>query len=489
VAIVGKPQLVVLVGTGAGRGYTIDARLTIGRDPDCDVWIPDTDVTRNHAVVERTPGDEFVLRDLGSRNGTRVNGTRVQERVLKIGDMVGVAASTVLMFTHHDPVQDQFMHLQKMEALGQLAGGVAHDFNNLLAVIANNALFLQGPPCGWEAVNECAQEISQAVERGAGLTQSLLEFARSGRYDEKPVDLSHLLDDAIALARRTFDRAIEISADLHPNQTVAGDRLQLFQVMMNILLNAKDAMPDGGRLVVASEIVELHDADVATRPLRTGPHARVRIQDDGVGMDEVTRRRVFEPFFTTKDKTKGTGLGLSMAYGIVKRHRGHIEVDARPQRGSVFTIFLPLLPDVGVPEVRRRQPTGDMARVQKGCVLVVDDDELVVRSTTRLLQSLGFETLEARDGAEAVAAFEEHRTQIDVVLLDLVMPNVSGTQTFHILKKLDPQVRVLLTSGYTDHQNVDTLLERGACGFIPKPPQASTLGSVITELLGKRPAR
>jgi CheY-like chemotaxis protein len=379
------------------------------------------------------------------------------------------------------------MHLQKMEALGQLAGGVAHDFNNLLAVIANNALFLQGPPCEWEEVKDCAVEISQAVERGAGLTQSLLDFARSGRYNEKPVDLSRLLEDVIALARRTFDRAIEIFADLHPLQTVAGDRLQLFQVMMNLLLNAQDAMPDGGRLKVVSEVIDLAEGDIATRPLRSGLHARIQVEDDGVGMDDVTRRRVFEPFFTTKDKTKGTGLGLSMAYGIVKRHRGHVEVDAQPHRGSVFTIFLPLLPDVDVPEIRRRQPTGDMARVQKGCVLVVDDDELIVRSTTRLLQSLGFETLEARDGAEAIAAFEEHHEKIDVVLLDLVMPNVSGTQTFHILKKLDPQVRVLLTSGYTDHQNVDTLLERGACGFIPKPPQAATLNSVITEILGRGP--
>jgi signal transduction histidine kinase/CheY-like chemotaxis protein len=482
---VGDPKLVVLVGTGAGHAYALDTESYIGRQPDCDIWLPDGDVSRRHAVVKKTDNGDVVLRDLGSSNGTMVNGTPVEEHVLKIGDMIRIGASTVLHFTHHDVVQEQLQHLQKMEALGQLAGGVAHDFNNLMAVIANNLPVMRGESCDRATLEDCIQEIQLAVEHGASLTKSLLDFAHSGALDEKALDLSQLVNDVTMLAQRTFDRAIQFKIRTQPNQSVTGDRSQLFQVLMNILLNAQEAMPMGGQLTVTCETLFLDANEVAARSLSVGPHVRISIKDSGVGMGEETKRRVFEPFFTTKDASEGTGLGLSMAYGIVKRHRGHIELQSERGQGSEFTIYLPLLPEMETAQVRRRALTPELPQHAQGGILVVDDDTLVRNSTSRLLRSLGFDVLTASDGTEAVSIFEELHAQIDLVLLDMVMPNLDGTQTFHILKKLDPEVNVLLTSGYTDHQDVDALLELGARGFISKPHQASKLSKMIMDLLAE----
>jgi signal transduction histidine kinase/CheY-like chemotaxis protein len=484
-----RAQLIVLVGSGAGRTYTVEDEIVIGRVPEAGIRISSDDVSRRHARVRRTAQNAFVVEDLGSRNGTLVNGVPVKEQELSPGDKIRVGGKTVLMFICYDPLEDQILQSQKLEALGQLAGGVAHDFNNLLGAILANVSFLQSlPPATTlepRQVQECLRDMELAAQRAGQLTKQLLGFARRDTRQVQNLDAASLLREVRHLASRTFDQGIQITVETPPDLVVVGDPSQLHQVLMNLCINARDAMPEGGTLSLSAECMMLSEEQVITLPfLVPGAYVVITVKDTGQGMSDEVHRHIFEPFFTTKGAGRGTGMGLSIAYGIIKNHGGHITAESRPGQGAVFRIYLPAGDPLGA---RTATPT---VRTVKGVtpggggtILVVEDEEILRNGTRRLLEGVGFTVLCAGDGEQAVSLFRGEGARIDLVLLDMVMPKMGGVETFHEIRRIKPSVKVLLTSGYTEQTTVQALLTAGAEGFLPKPYDAATLMQSLSQLL------
>ncbi len=482
-----RAQLIVLAGEAAGRTYAVAERAVIGRG-EVEIRISSDDASRRHAVVERTP-EGYCVRDLGSRNGTRVNGLPVNEpQLLKFGDKIRIGGKTILMFTPYDRVEDQLLQSQKMESIGHLAGGVAHDFNNLLGSLVANLAFLRGLTrdtiIGHTDVQECLEEMQQATQRAAELTRQLLGFARRGAPELRPVSVEKLVEDTRLLTSRTFPRDIQLEVNLEAGVHVSGDANQLHQVLMNLLINARDVMPKGGRISISARQLELSEEELVTLPgLMPGLYCLLSVADTGSGMDERTRRRVFEPFFTTKPRGEGTGMGLAIVYGIVRNHGGHIEVESEPGQGASFRIFLPAIAAPSTARVAAIPARGSTRGLAVGLVLVVDDEEIVRKSTRRLLEGMGYGVLLAVDGEEALEVYRKHHDMVSLVLLDMIMPKLGGAETFHALREIDPKVKVLLTSGYAEHGSVRALIAAGASGFLPKPYEAASIAEAIKKSL------
>jgi signal transduction histidine kinase/CheY-like chemotaxis protein len=481
-----RAYLVVVMGPGVGRKYEVKDKIIIGRSPDADIQLAFGDVSRSHARVSRADTLSFFVEDLGSRNGTLVNGLPVGREELRFGDRIQIGASTILLFTYHDQLEEQLLQSQKMESIGRLAGGIAHDFNNLLGAVLNNVDFLDNldpdERVGAEDVRACLGDIKTAIGRAVDLTKQMLGFARRGKYEDRPTSVTDLVREVSGMVRRTFDRAITVQARVEPELFVRGDRTQLHQVLMNLCLNARDAMAEGGLLCIEAEEVEPEQLDEPIRAfLNPGCHVVLTVRDNGAGMDEETRLRAFEPFFTTKPPGAGTGLGLATVYGIVKNHGGHVLLLSEKGKGSTFRVFLPAIEQA--PAELDTGPQRLLADAGTGTVLLADDEEVVRRSTRRLLKQLGFEVITAADGEEAVHLYEKHKGEILFVLLDLIMPRMGGEAAFEELKRIDPDVRVLIASGYTDESRARQLTNLGAKGFLPKPFDHEALQAAILKVL------
>ena len=478
-----RAYLVVVMGPCVGRRYQVKKDLVIGRSAEADLQLAFGDVSRVHARVHREetpPG--FFIEDMSSRNGTLVNGLPVRKAPLGFGDRVQIGTSTILLFTYHDQLEEQLLQSQKMESIGRLAGGIAHDFNNLLGAVLNNVDYLDhlSPDyqIGDNAVRASLKDIRVGLTRAVDLTKQMLGFARRGKYEDRPTSVTAITREVVEMVRRTFDRAIAVEDHVGPDLCVRGDRTQIHQVLMNLCLNARDAMPRGGRLKVEAAGVEQDDLDESTRAfLDPGRHVVLAVTDSGLGMTEETRQRAFEPFFTTKPPGAGTGLGLATVYGIVKNHGGHVWVSSEVDRGSTFKVFLPAIDPA--PCVRDTSPQLLVGDRQGGKVLLVDDEEMVRRSTRRLLQQMGFEVIQARDGQEGVELFRERHHDIAVVLLDLIMPRLGGEAAFEEMLRIDPKVPVVITSGYTDEGRARKLAAMGARCFLAKPFEHDALHSAI----------
>lgn len=478
----GELQLVVLLGPTVGQTIPVGDELVLGRATP-GLSIQDDSVSRRHAVLTRQADGTFVIRDLGSRNGTFVNGQKIEEVALRIGDRLAIGGHTVLQMVMRDKFEDQRVQAQKLQALGELAGGISHDFNNLLGVVLANVSHLQMlERVSEEDVRRVLGEIEAAARRAAELTHDLMAFAKSGVRGFDPCDMAEIVEDVARLLGRGLAKNIRIEATATPPLVARGDAARLAQVLTNIGLNAIAAMPQGGTLRIAarrsSEVPAEFAEDALLAP--SGDVVVITIEDTGVGMDEQVQHRAFEPFFTTKPRGVGTGLGLATARAIVRDHGGHIGVRSEVGSGTTVFVVLPLRQGAeGVREVR----TVDERAPLSGVVLVADDEELVRSATQRVLEHAGLKVIPVADGEQAVTMFAGHPGQFDVVILDLDMPGLDGEQVFKRLRELDPSARVLISSGYLDSAREDSLRAAGIDGILDKPYDSLTLLRAVANLI------
>jgi two-component system, cell cycle sensor histidine kinase and response regulator CckA len=378
-------------------------------------------------------------------------------------------------------LEAQLQQAQKMEAIGTLAGGIAHDFNNLLMGIQGRASLVLADMDFSNPLFEHLRGIEEYVRSAADLTKQLLGFARGGKYEVKATDLNELTDRNANLFGRT-KKEITIHRKFQPGLwTVEVDRRQIEQVLLNLFVNAWQAMPAGGEIYLETKNVVLDEAYVKAYGMKTGEYVKISVMDTGMGMDEYTKQRLFDPFFTTKGMGRGTGLGLASAYGIIKNHEGIITVYSEKGHGSTFNIYLPASRK-GVSE--EKELLGDLVEGE-GTILLVDDEDLILEIGKPLLERLGYEVLLAKGGKEAIEVYQGNMNLIKIVILDMIMPKMSGGETFDRLRAINPQVKVLLSSGYSINGQAQEILKRGCHGFIQKPFNLRELSQRMGELLGK----
>ncbi len=375
--------------------------------------------------------------------------------------------------------KEQLNRSQKLESIGTLAGGIAHDFNNLLMGIQGNASLMMFDLDPSDPLCERLKHIEEQVRSGADLTNQLLGFAQGGRYELKPTDLNEIVENTASMFGRTRKEITihrKYERGLRP---VEADRTQMGQVFMNLFLNASQAMPGGGEIYLETENILVDDAKGLPLALSPGKYVRIAISDTGSGMDAKTLERIFDPFFTTKEMGRGTGLGLATVYGIVKGHGGAIDVDSKPGLGTTFRIYLPATDKA----IAGKMPAE--AKVLRGTetLLLVDDENMVLDVTRSMLQSLGYRVFCASNGREAMEIYRGKKDEIDLVILDMIMPGVSGSETFDGLRKINPKQKVLLSSGYSIHGEAKELLERGCSGFLQKPFQLKDLAREVRTIL------
>jgi PAS domain S-box-containing protein len=367
----------------------------------------------------------------------------------------------------------------KMEAIGTLAGGIAHDFNNLLMTIQGNTSLMRYDLNSDHPHYQTLEKIESAVKSGVKLTRQLLGYARKGQYEIKPLNLNRLTKEAAdTIGRTRKDIAIryDLSNDL---STIMADQSQMEQVMLNLFVNAADAMPDGGDLILQTSNVTDEKVKEKHHDPKAGSYVLLTVTDTGLGMDQNTRDRIFDPFFTTKEMGRGTGLGLASVYGIIKSHSGYIDVESKKNSGSTFSVFLP------ASDIETRKPSAAMAQVEKqsGTILIADDEELVLDVGIKLIEIVGYNALEAKNGREAVAVYQKYCDTIDLVILDMIMPDMSGGEAYDEIKKINPTVKALLSSGYSLDGRAKEILDRGCDGFIQKPYTLEELSAKINEIL------
>ena len=478
IRLVGGPLLTQQLTGGLGLVYSLTMLFLAARTGR---WLEDSLV----ALQEK----EILTRHLQSANETMIQYHAQLE--------AAVAARTLELIEANAQLQNEYAakeeervrtgereeavrRAQKLESLGLLAGGIAHDFNNLLAGILGYVSVIQAGKEPGTPEYDQLQTIEQQIDSARGLTRQLLGFARGGTYEMRPWDLNQIVQSAVDLFGRT-KREIEVVLFLHGQECVADcDRGQIEQVLINLFVNASQAMPEGGTLTVRTRQKE-YPEDL-TRPfdLPSGWYVEVEVQDTGIGMDEATQARIFDPFFTTKDLGGGSGLGLASVYGILKNHRGLVRVHSQLGHGATFTCALPRSK---APVIVRDKPRRKGTHRGEGTVLVVDDQEIIRTVSKAMLEMIGYGVLRAESGEEALAIFEANREQIKLVLLDMIMPGMSGKETFHRLRALDPHLPVILASGYSLGGEVDALLAEGCNGFIQKPFNVAVLAEKISQVL------
>lgn len=381
--------------------------------------------------------------------------------------------------TEKERLHAKLQQAQRLESVGTLAGGVAHDFNNLLMAIQGNAslaLTKIGPD---HSAYDKLKNITTYVQDAAALTKQLLGFARSGKYEVKATDLNILVSKTTQMFGRTKK---EISIRINPQENiwpVSVDRGQIEQVLLNLFVNAWQAMPNGGRLDIQTSNVVLDNQYAKAYNVTPGKYVKTSVTDNGMGMDKAIQTKIFEPFFTTKDRARGTGLGLASAYGIVKNHDGIINVYSEMGKGTTFTFYLPAQGDV-LYEGTEDEPT-PLSGTET--VLIVDDEEMILEVGREMLKELGYRTRIADSGQQALEIYIQDEQKIDLIILDMIMPEMSGAETYDKLKQINPAVKVLLASGYSLNGKATAILDSGCNGFIQKPFNMEELSRKIREVL------
>jgi len=387
----------------------------------------------------------------------------------------------------------RLQHSQRLESIGRLAGGIAHDFNNLIGSITGFAELLKTRLAPGSDERDCAEMIEEASRRAAELTSQLLTFSRRKELEIRAFDLNETVDGALKLLSRTLEKNIQIMTDLAPEPAVIrGDAGQIQQVVINLGLNAAEAMPEGGLIRISSRRRTLREAEVTGRPgVHPGEFIGLSITDTGAGMDEATVSRIFEPFFTTKEMGRGTGLGLSTSYGIVQEHGGCIFVRSEPDAGSTFEVCLPRSSEPVAASLGAASPGGgpesdvEEANIITGSetILVVDDEGVVRDMLRRQLEEIGYRVLTVEGGLEAVDVYGQDPDGIDLVIVDLMMPKVDGVETIQRLRELKAGVRTLVVTGYVHQKDLPERLAGEPCPFLRKPFSRVELSRRVRQVL------
>jgi PAS domain S-box-containing protein len=376
-------------------------------------------------------------------------------------------------------LEELIQQAQRLEAIGTLAGGIAHDFNNLLMAIQGNTSLLLYDMESCHPHFNALENIEKSVRNGAKLTNQLLGYARKGKYQVKLVNLNQLVEETADTIGRTRKEIIirrELSEDLFAIEAEQG---QIEQVLWNLYINAADSMPGGGKIIIKTLNLTHEDMRSKLYDPKPGNYVQLTVTDTGKGMDKRTQERIFEPFFTTKEMGRGTGLGLASVYGIVKSHGGYIEIASEKGHGTTFTIFLPACSK----DIPKTIKSSDRIIEGNGTILLVDDEEIVLETGVKMLERLGYSVIKAGSGIEAVEVYKDNKEAIDLVILDMIMPDVGGGETYDKMKKINPIVKVLLSSGYSVDGQATEILKRGCKDFIQKPFNLQKLSGKIKEIL------
>ncbi|MBU6402796.1 MAG: response regulator, partial [Verrucomicrobia bacterium] len=446
-------------------------------------------------AVSKVRGAQAVQWQCDCRILTRDRRTRwIADASVEILGQNGQAIGSIGLLqdiTERRRAEEQFFRAQRLESIGTLASGIAHDLNNVLAPILMSSHMLRTL-----GLNEESQKLVATVEtaarRGADIVRQVLTFARGAEGERIPLQPAHVVKDVVKLLRETLPKNLTLNALVPRNLwTVTADPTQFHQLLLNLCLNARDAMPAGGTLEIVAQNADLDDQFAAMVPAaKAGPHCLLRVRDTGVGIAPDILDKIFDPFFTTKPPGHGTGLGLSTVSGIVKAHGGFITVDSEVGVGSTFSIYLPASPAALTPVAAPSPAT--LARGHGEVVLVVDDEADIREVTSRMLDRHGYHVLTAADGAEALSTFIQHRDEVQLVLTDLMMPNMDGPSLVRVLRKLEPDLKIIASSGgatdLTDSQGANPLLDLAVDAFLHKPFTAEQLLQTLNASLAPQSA-
>jgi PAS domain S-box-containing protein len=407
----------------------------------------------------------------------------------RVMGLIGLAKD----ITEETRLQEQLLMSQKMKAVGTLAGGIAHDFNNLLMGIQANISLMRLEAASDSALMEKLTRVESQIQSGASLTRQLLGYARKGRYGNRTIDLRRLIEDTLHVVKRTNKQIMVHQQFGNEPLFMQADRGQIELVLLNLFVNAVDAMPDGGDLNLSASLVDAAQLDGQWPDLRPGCYIHIEVNDTGMGMDEQTRDRIFEPFFTTKEIGHGTGLGLASVYGVVKNHQGYIQAESSPGEGTTFKILLPASTARKAAETTSPADRKKEALFQPGgTILIVDDEPTILESCGELVQSLGYQVIFADSGDKAVRIYEKHHAKIDIVILDIIMPVLDGIGVYQALKAIDPDIKVIVSSGYGFNDKAKEILAQGAHLLLKKPYNRGDLAAALNELkitASKKPPR
>jgi PAS domain S-box-containing protein len=441
------------------------------------------------------PDDRDMVFDVLKRvfRGDEIPGAYSLRMINKAGEELWVQLNVVFLswegqpaslsilrdITQQKGMEGQLLQAQKMEAIGALAGGIAHDFNNLLMGIQGNTSLIFMDIDSSSPHYEKLEKIEQYVQDGADLSRQLLGFARKGKYEVKPINLNEAIEQNCTMFGRT-KKEVTIHRKFQQDiWAVKGDMGQIGQVLMNLYLNAWDAMPRGGNLYLMTENVILDEDFGGRHQLASGNYVKLSVTDTGVGIDEETKKRIFEPFFTTKEMGRGTGLGLASVYGIIKNHNGIINVYSETNKGTTFNIYLPASEKHAAKKARSPE------EMLKGSetILLVDDEDMILDAGNQMLEIMGYNVLIGGSGKEAIETYKKNQRQIHMVILDMIMPDMGGGAVYDEMKKMNPDVKVLLSSGYSIEGEATEILARGCNGFIQKPFRIIKLSHEIRKIL------
>ncbi|MBW2646522.1 MAG: response regulator [Deltaproteobacteria bacterium] len=396
-----------------------------------------------------------------------------------VGEMFVNALERKRVEEEKKDMQIQLFRAQKMQAVGTLAGGIAHNFNNILAVLQGNAQLISMDLDPTNPHYELVKEIEKQTKLGASLTRQLLGFAQGDVYEVQSVNINELVKQTSTTFGRTKKEIIIHRKFQEDLPFVESDTGQIEQVLMNLYINAVHAMPSGGNLYLETRTIGHEEVQETPFRIKPGNYVLISVTDTGVGMDKETRERIFEPFFTTRKMGRGTGLGLATVYGIIKAHGGYVEVESEKGRGTIFKLYLP------ASEKKVTKPIKVPDKVLKGTetILLVDDEEAVLTVGTKVLNKLGYTVLEAKSGHEAVEIYKINKNKIDLVILDMIMPDKGGGEAYDLLRAINPEVKVLLCSGYSIDGQAMAILDRGCNGFIQKPFDVKDLSGKIRAVI------